>query len=116
MGAAHGLGVSSWLNVAKPQPSFPPIQKDSHSISCLLNSGDNLDPSSSNEEDISAFIKLANFVYSQYLDSKGIQKNFREKLSDPGQENFGPLKKSSSFFPVLLVTSHGELCQIPGQI
>ncbi|MPC64140.1 hypothetical protein E2C01_058252 [Portunus trituberculatus] len=51
------------------------------------------------ERDSSDFLTLANFVYDQFPESKGVREDFCERSPGPGQEDFLQQKGRDSFTP-----------------
>ena len=65
-------------HLSSPLTASPPIQY------LLGEEAVTMDTESSN------FVKLANFMYSQFEDSKGVEDDFHEPSPGPGQEDFMP--------------------------
>lgn len=61
--------------------------------------GSTADTNSVIEEDQSDFLKLANYVHSQFEEAKGSTPSFQEKTLGPGQEDFVARKRKHSLFP-----------------
>ena len=62
-----------------------------------LSSGEDAHPTG--DDDSSDFVHLAQFIYSQFEDSKGSRINLRARSPGPGQEDFVPQRKVGSFTP-----------------